>query len=420
MVSCSILHCVSDTRQKHEDVTFHRFPRNKTTRQKWIAATGRKNWNPAKNSRICSKHFEQFHFRKTPRKVFLWKYASPTLLTPVPVNTGDTEPGPSKRTRHDSNSSSDSDSNEKVIEQCRFCAEYSKDCIDTCYIPFLMENKAFIVFNDLSIKLDFTDNALPQTVCRDCNSKLQEMINFIIQVTEAQKKFKVEAKSNRKVYDFKNESIKKKETKKQTIKSNEQTYRKDDDRVTNDAIGIKIITKNYDDDEDTRDAFEHRDIKVEYESPTDEDLIRDTHTIKTERESDDTTEITDSLPAEEPMFFKGFKRKNEDTAIAKKAKVISEEEVEIKEEVTNDAIEDYHEVQLQYDSESARTGNVTPGTVTTENVTPGTVTTENVTPGTITTGIGASSALASVKYITIDGTTGRFSVEPGNKRMKIE
>ncbi|XP_063544483.1 uncharacterized protein LOC134752724 isoform X2 [Cydia strobilella] len=404
MVSCSILHCVSDNRQKHEDVTFHRFPRNRTTCQKWIAATGRKNWKPAKNSRICSKHFEQFHFRKTPRKVFLWKYASPTLLTPVPVNTDDTEPGPSKRTRHDSNSSTDSDSNEKIIEQCRFCAGYSKDCMDTCYIPFLMENKASIIFNDLSVKLDFTDNALPQTVCRDCNSKLQEIINFITQVTEAQKKFKVKAKNNRKVYEFKNETVKEK---------NKQTSKKHDS--TRDTIEKETITRNDDDDdEDTRDAFEHRDIKVEYESPTDED----THKIKIEHEPDDNTEITDSLPAEEPVLFRGNKRKNEDTTITKKAKVICEDvalDMDIKEEVTNDANEDYPEVQVQYDSGTATTGIGTTGTVTTEDVTTGIDTT-----GTDSTGIDASSALASVKYITIDGTTGRFSVKSVNKRKETE
>ncbi|XP_063544484.1 uncharacterized protein LOC134752724 isoform X3 [Cydia strobilella] len=403
MVSCCVLDCSVTPRNNSGNYSFHRFPQNPELRQKWLRAVDRKTWTPQKYSVICSKHFEPKYFRGKVRTK-LRIDSIPTLFVPVLVNTDDTEPGPSKRTRHDSNSSTDSDSNEKIIEQCRFCAGYSKDCMDTCYIPFLMENKASIIFNDLSVKLDFTDNALPQTVCRDCNSKLQEIINFITQVTEAQKKFKVKAKNNRKVYEFKNETVKEK---------NKQTSKKHDS--TRDTIEKETITRNDDDDdEDTRDAFEHRDIKVEYESPTDED----THKIKIEHEPDDNTEITDSLPAEEPVLFRGNKRKNEDTTITKKAKVICEDvalDMDIKEEVTNDANEDYPEVQVQYDSGTATTGIGTTGTVTTEDVTTGIDTT-----GTDSTGIDASSALASVKYITIDGTTGRFSVKSVNKRKETE
>ncbi|XP_063544482.1 uncharacterized protein LOC134752724 isoform X1 [Cydia strobilella] len=413
MPRCVIMNCnnpkiVSTQRQGH--ISYHSFPHDPDVKEKWIAATGRKDWFPTKHSTICSIHFENTCFIEGKKLRLLKKTAFPTIdiLKLIDnddeVNTDDTEPGPSKRTRHDSNSSTDSDSNEKIIEQCRFCAGYSKDCMDTCYIPFLMENKASIIFNDLSVKLDFTDNALPQTVCRDCNSKLQEIINFITQVTEAQKKFKVKAKNNRKVYEFKNETVKEK---------NKQTSKKHDS--TRDTIEKETITRNDDDDdEDTRDAFEHRDIKVEYESPTDED----THKIKIEHEPDDNTEITDSLPAEEPVLFRGNKRKNEDTTITKKAKVICEDvalDMDIKEEVTNDANEDYPEVQVQYDSGTATTGIGTTGTVTTEDVTTGIDTT-----GTDSTGIDASSALASVKYITIDGTTGRFSVKSVNKRKETE
>ncbi|XP_063631406.1 uncharacterized protein LOC134802695 isoform X2 [Cydia splendana] len=451
MPRCVIINCNSPTiasTQRQGHISYHSFPHDPVLKEKWIAATGRKDWFPTKHSTICSIHFDNTSFIEGKKLRLLKKTAYPTvnilklIENDDEVNTDDTEitePGPSKRTRHDSNSSTDSDSNEKIIEQCRFCAEYSKDCMDTCYVPFLMENKATIVFNDYSVNLDFTDNHLPQAVCRDCNTKLQEIISFITQVTEAQKKFKVKAKNNRKVYEFKNETINKKQMVKKNTQTKKQTSKKHDS--TRYTIEKETIT-NDDDDEDTRDAFENTDIKVEYDSPTDEGHIRDIHKIKIEQEPEDNTEITDSLLVEQPVFFRGYKRKNEDAAVMKKAKVICEEEVtfemDIKEEVTNDtnhANEDYPEVQVEYDSGTATTGIGTTGTVTTENVTPGTITTGTVTtdkviPGTITTGIGttgtdssgigAFSALASVKYITIDGSTGRFSVKSGNKRKETE
>ncbi|XP_063391511.1 uncharacterized protein LOC134677023 isoform X2 [Cydia fagiglandana] len=468
MPRCVIINCNSPAianTQRQGHISYHSFPHDPVIKEKWIAATGRKDWFPTKHSTICSIHFDNTSFIEGKKLRLLKKTAYPTvnilkLIENDEVNTDDTEisePGPSKRSRRDSNSSTDSDSNDEIIEQCRFCAKYSKDCMDTCYVPFLMENKASIVFNDNYVNLDFTDNNLPKTVCRDCTRKLQDIISFITQVTEAQKKFKVVAKNNRKVYEFKDETIKKK----QTIKKNRQTSKKLDS--TRDTIEKETIT-NDDDDEDTRDAFENTDIKIEYESPTDEGNIRDIHKIKIEQEPEDNTEITDSLLVEQPVFFRGYKRKNEDAAVTKKAKFICEEEVtfemDVKEEVTNDANEDYPEVEVEYDSGTATTGIGTAGTVSTENVTPGTittgigttgtvttekvipgtittrigtigtVTTEKVIPGTITTGIGttgtdssgigAFSALASVKYITIDGSTGRFCVKSGNKGNETE
>lgn len=60
-----------------------RFPTEDKTREKWIEATGKKNWVPHKYTRICSKHFEKNCFRKTEKLTLIKKFCIPTLFIHV-------------------------------------------------------------------------------------------------------------------------------------------------------------------------------------------------------------------------------------------------------------------------------------------------------------------------------------------------
>ncbi|CAH2101072.1 unnamed protein product [Euphydryas editha] len=80
MVICCIIGCKSRSEQKLQDITFHTFPKDSAIRKLWIHATGRQNWQPTKNARICSRHFEQRCFRKTARNMtYLKPFSIPTL-----------------------------------------------------------------------------------------------------------------------------------------------------------------------------------------------------------------------------------------------------------------------------------------------------------------------------------------------------
>ncbi|XP_048001912.1 THAP domain-containing protein 5-like [Leguminivora glycinivorella] len=399
-------------------LSFHRFPQDVELRAQWIKNLKRPDWTPSSFSRVCSAHFEKscyvsghkvntLHTNAVPtifpshpftsqpklrkkRKLtakynadnkkevnrkpqptyyaqpFPWDHWSPAHANVEPAqargkaNAYVTEPGPSKKPPRGA-SSTVYVSDPETIDQCRVCAEYSKNCVDTRHLPYLTDDKASLSFNYLSINIEITEN-YPQTVCQDCNNKLQEIINFIIQVSEAQKKFNVEIKSNRKVFEFKNEPKKNKVNK--------------EDDIERDPIAIE------NDDEATSDAFEYSHIKVEYEAETET-----IHTHENNEHESDNTETTD----EEPLFFKGFKRKTEDTCKMNKAKVITEDNekftIVLKEEAPSEKNEDYLDIQEEFD-----------GTDT------GLVTSKIDITDTGTNEIGTSSTLKSVKYYTIDGT----------------
>lgn len=55
-----------------------RFPKEQQTLKKWIEATGRTNWEPNKNSRLCSAHFEAESFNRTKKITYLNPLACPT------------------------------------------------------------------------------------------------------------------------------------------------------------------------------------------------------------------------------------------------------------------------------------------------------------------------------------------------------
>ncbi|CAG4957355.1 unnamed protein product [Parnassius apollo] len=60
-------------------ITFHRFPKDPDIKEKWINITGRQDWFPTKNSRICSVHFQEYDFDETAKKRNLMKSSIPTL-----------------------------------------------------------------------------------------------------------------------------------------------------------------------------------------------------------------------------------------------------------------------------------------------------------------------------------------------------
>ncbi len=55
--TCSVPGCYKNTK-KNKEVSFHRFPKNKQLRDKWINAIKRKKFVPSDHHRVCSSHFE--------------------------------------------------------------------------------------------------------------------------------------------------------------------------------------------------------------------------------------------------------------------------------------------------------------------------------------------------------------------------
>lgn len=65
MPYCSILQCKNvstKTNLSVGGVSFHRYPKDPNTKEKWIDATGRVNWMPVKSSTVCSAHFREDEF----------------------------------------------------------------------------------------------------------------------------------------------------------------------------------------------------------------------------------------------------------------------------------------------------------------------------------------------------------------------
>ncbi|KAJ8930624.1 hypothetical protein NQ314_016539 [Rhamnusium bicolor] len=65
MVNCSAYNCKSRSEKDEPGVTFHSFPKDLEKRKVWISNTKINDWEPSKNSRLCSKHFEACYFYKT-------------------------------------------------------------------------------------------------------------------------------------------------------------------------------------------------------------------------------------------------------------------------------------------------------------------------------------------------------------------
>ncbi|KAL0902132.1 hypothetical protein ABMA27_000076 [Loxostege sticticalis] len=68
MPNCAILSCKNSTKnvgRNNGNVSFHRFPNDPSIKEKWIDATGQKNWFPTKFTTICSIHFNDGSFAET-------------------------------------------------------------------------------------------------------------------------------------------------------------------------------------------------------------------------------------------------------------------------------------------------------------------------------------------------------------------
>ncbi|KAJ8955644.1 hypothetical protein NQ314_006870, partial [Rhamnusium bicolor] len=67
-------------------VTFHSFPKDLEKRKIWISNTKINDWEPSKNSRLCSKHFEACYFYQTDTqtRVRLLNGAVPTIFPELP------------------------------------------------------------------------------------------------------------------------------------------------------------------------------------------------------------------------------------------------------------------------------------------------------------------------------------------------
>ncbi|XP_041975930.1 THAP domain-containing protein 1-like [Aricia agestis] len=91
MPNCSVVVCKNRSDHKLEGVTFHRFPNEKTIKEKWTNSTGRgPDWWPTKQSTICSVHFEKNHFRPHTKIRRLFEWAVPTLKLRLVFATADT------------------------------------------------------------------------------------------------------------------------------------------------------------------------------------------------------------------------------------------------------------------------------------------------------------------------------------------
>ncbi|RVE51214.1 hypothetical protein evm_004179 [Chilo suppressalis] len=81
MPNCAVVNCNNTSKvvcRVRGDVSYHRFPRDSNTKEKWIDATGNKDWFPTKHSTICSMHFKEDDYVST-KKRRLFEKAYPTI-----------------------------------------------------------------------------------------------------------------------------------------------------------------------------------------------------------------------------------------------------------------------------------------------------------------------------------------------------
>ncbi|XP_063618742.1 uncharacterized protein LOC134791624 [Cydia splendana] len=120
--------------------------------------------------------------------------------------TGETSSTPQQQTSYDltTENSSDADplgslredSATRVILQgivfnwCCFCGEIRNDCHQLTHDkPYVTTDKIILIMNDMNVEVDFNKDTTPQTVCRSCDKKLQEMYEFVKLVKKTQDKF---------------------------------------------------------------------------------------------------------------------------------------------------------------------------------------------------------------------------------------
>ncbi|XP_063370771.1 THAP domain-containing protein 5-like [Cydia amplana] len=202
MASCAVRWCKNNLRkvQKKDGITFHRFPSNKSMHQKWTEIIRKQrsdpDWSPSRHSRVCSQHFDE-KSKYTTRKgiaklnstavpvLKMTRKDAQSVRPSVPTKAPETFPW------QDSDSSDQEVTNVELVplvslEQCRFCGDFSKNCLYIDNKPYVHNNKTEFTLNGICVNLDFSNDHLPKTVCRDCDVKLQELADFVNVVKAAQ------------------------------------------------------------------------------------------------------------------------------------------------------------------------------------------------------------------------------------------
>ncbi|XP_063391265.1 uncharacterized protein LOC134676814 [Cydia fagiglandana] len=185
------------TANKAAGVTYHTFPSIESMHQKWTKIIRKQRrdpfWSPSKHSRVCSQHFEETDKYLTVKGIVkLKKTAVPALK----MTSKDAGKLPSKASEtfpwQDPDSSDQEVINDECVplvsrlEQCRFCGDFSKNCHYIDNKPYVNNNKTEFTLNGICVNLDFSNDHLPKTVCRDCDVKLQEIADFVNVVKAAQ------------------------------------------------------------------------------------------------------------------------------------------------------------------------------------------------------------------------------------------
>ncbi|XP_065223271.1 uncharacterized protein LOC135847594 [Planococcus citri] len=154
MVSCcSALGC-KERATRGSTVTFHRFPRNPDSREKWIRAMKRKNFEPTKNSRLCEKHFTPECYIEFPRRKRLRENAVPVKFD-FPAFVENVQP-----------------------EQIRSIQFVDVDAVKNNSVPSLSNSRTVIVIDNV---IRARRAEAPSSSCSSVsNSSLQNVKNVIL------------------------------------------------------------------------------------------------------------------------------------------------------------------------------------------------------------------------------------------------
>ncbi|KAK8771862.1 hypothetical protein V5799_024890 [Amblyomma americanum] len=100
MPSCCVPGCRSRTPGQEPGVTFHTFPKDPERKRQWTEAVrpGQRDWEPAKWSCVCSKHFLPEHFDRMSSLVVRIRADAVPLQAPMDVaESQETLAGPSQQ-----------------------------------------------------------------------------------------------------------------------------------------------------------------------------------------------------------------------------------------------------------------------------------------------------------------------------------
>ncbi|XP_072949763.1 uncharacterized protein [Epargyreus clarus] len=123
MTKCAFENCHNNTKKhtkKNHNITFHKFPRDPKYIKEWARVINRPDWEPNKNSRVCSLHFPESCLYETQcgqRKVV--QDAVPSVA-PQQLPTVKKEPEPDESSNEKSvkkEPESDESSNKEIVKK---------------------------------------------------------------------------------------------------------------------------------------------------------------------------------------------------------------------------------------------------------------------------------------------------------------